>query len=161
MDIRMPALVVPINIQSDRSPLYMYRYSKPKKRTNMPAVSGWYIIALEATWRCCATESARRWRASTLSSSVSAGFVVNSGIESSGFRATTAVSSVFSSLCASGEGEGGGRPPEEVIVVGRRTSGVVGRDGGLKSGSRTRLARKVLKNAAEVLKPGMRSPTAS
>ena len=133
--------------QSERAPVKRYWYARPNRRMKPESVSGWKIMALEATWRCCATESARRCRASTLSSSETAGLVVRSGTESRGLGsvAGTVVDSEGSGF--EGRGEGGGREPmEEVIVVGRK-SGVLVTEGGVESDSRIRFARKVVKKA--------------
>ena len=49
---------------------------------------------------------------------------------------------------ASGEGEGGGREaPVEAMATGRRQSGVLVREDGAESDSRTRFALKVVRKA--------------
>lgn len=125
-------------------------------RINKDRVEGWKIVAFEAIWRCWATESARRCRASTLSSSVTAGLVVNVGresrrLESAGSMLVMApsCSPVRKEPWASGEGKGAGKAPvEEAILIGRRQSGVLAKEGGAESDSRTRFALKVVRNAA-------------
>lgn len=52
-------------------------------------------------------------------------------------------------LWASGEGRGAEREPvDEAMLMGRRQSGVLAREGGAESDSRTRFALSVVRNAA-------------
>ena len=101
------------------------------------------MSALEASWRCCATLSATKRRASILSSVVVASVVVNGGTFSNGSEGALGTAGG----CARGDGEGGGRELVEAIAVGRSESGVLTSEGGVESSPKLRLARSELRKA--------------
>jgi len=107
---------------------------------------GWKIIALEAVWRCWATESVINFRAARRSSAEVKIVVVRGGMSARGSGLKESSEESGKLEFERGEGEGGGRVPEEDGL--RRGVEVLEDMAEEVGGGRTRLARRKVKNAA-------------
>ena len=104
-------------------------------------MEGWKRIDLEASDRWDATVSAMMCRASARESRSRAATVVRGGMLAS-------ESGDEEEACAGGHGSGAVREPvDDVMLMGRRESGVLVREGGVESSSMVRLERRVVRKA--------------